>query len=173
MAKNKKLELLTGLVEEFGLSFDDVVSFWTRKGKLKPNKSTVSTKDTTSATSQITLSEKYKAPHGVLPGMYVYTDGLISTEIIAGRQIKAVIGAVSASEILALCLDEEELRANGYYYNGVSAAQWCRNYAKYGVKQGEAFLPSADQLVEIGKSRLKINKSLVAIKADKFSYFWH
>lgn len=168
MVDKKKFELLTGLVEEFGLSFDDVVSFWTKKGKLKPYELAVSTEDTTSKTSQVTFSG-YKAPQGVYPGMYVYTDGLISPEIIKGRQIKSVVGYVKDSEVLAVCLDEANMPWQSFSGEGYIAVKWCRNYAKHGVKQGEAFLPSVRQLKGFANFCKAINASLTALGAATLS----
>lgn len=34
METNKKLELLTGIVDEFNLSVNDVVSYWVKSGRL-------------------------------------------------------------------------------------------------------------------------------------------
>ncbi len=168
MVDSKKFELLTGLVEEFGLSFGDVVSFWTKKGKFKPYELADSTKDTTSTTSQVKFLG-YRAPQGVSPGMYVYTDGLIYPEIVKGRQVKAVVGYVKDSEVLAVCLDEANMQWQGFSGEGYIAAKWCRNYAKHGIKQGEAFLPSVRQLKGLADFCKAINASLTALGAATLS----
>ena len=83
METNKKLELLTGIVDEFNLSVNDVVSYWVKSGRLNLDAATVS--------SQVVSSGKYETPKRVLPGMYIYADGLIYPEIIEGRQVMTVL----------------------------------------------------------------------------------
>lgn len=60
METNKKLELLTGIVDEFNLSVNDVVSYWVKSGRLNLDATTVS--------SQVVSSGKYETPKRVLPG---------------------------------------------------------------------------------------------------------
>ena len=98
METNKKLELLTGIVDEFNLSVNDVVSYWVKSGRLNLDAATVS--------SQVVSSGKYETPKRVLPGMYIYADGLIYPEIIEGRQVMAIVGSVDGSDVLAVCLQE-------------------------------------------------------------------
>ena len=54
--------------------------------------------------SQVVSSGKYETPKRVLPGMYIYADGLIYPEIIEGRQVMAIVGSVDGSDVLAVCL---------------------------------------------------------------------
>lgn len=109
--------------------------------------------------------EVTKTSDKVLPGMYVYSDGLISVDIINGRQIKAIVAYVEGSEVLAVCLREKQLRwsrdvLEAYVTRNITsgqkatkmileiahreklkaeAAQYCYNYAEDSVKHGEAF----------------------------------
>ena len=181
METNKKLELLTGIVDEFNLSANDVVSYWVKSGRLNLDAATVS--------SQVVSSGKYETPKRVLPGMFVYVDGLISSEIIEGRQIKAVVGSVNGSDVLAVCLHEAKLPWASKWlevpeteemlsgkkathkileiaqkeHTKAEAAQWCYNYDRDGVKRGEAFLPSITELEQLCANGVAINASLNAL----------
>ena len=181
METNKKLELLTGIVDEFNLSVNDVVSYWVKSGRLNLDAATVS--------SQVVSSGKYGTPKRVLPGMYIYADGLIYPEIIEGRQVMAIVGSVDGSDVLAVCLQEAclpwssdwlEAKATQKMTGGkeatrkileisrkkrqeAEAAQWCYDYAEDGVKQGEAFLPSLTELEKLFANKAAINASLNAL----------
>lgn len=181
METNKKLELLTGIVDEFNLSVNDVVSYWVKSGRLNLDATTVS--------SQVVSSGKYETPKRVLPGMYIYADGLIYPEIIEGRQVMAIVGSVDGSDVLAVCLQEAclpwssdwlEAKATQKMTGGkeatrkileisrkkrqeAEAAQWCYDYAEDGVKQGEAFLPSLTELEKLFANKAAINASLNAL----------
>ena len=181
METNKKLELLTGIVDEFNLSVNDVVSYWVKSGRLNLDATTVS--------SQVVSSGKYEMPKRVLPGMYIYADGLIYPEIIEGRQVMAIVGSVDGSDVLAVCLQEAclpwssdwlEAKATQKMTGGkeatrkileisrkkrqeAEAAQWCYDYAEDGVKQGEAFLPSLTELEKLFANKAAINASLNAL----------
>ena len=170
METNKKLELLTGIVDEFNLSVNDVVSYWVKSGRLNLDAATVS--------SQVVSS-----------GMYIYADGLIYPEIIEGRQVMAIVGSVDGSDVLAVCLQEAclpwssdwlEAKATQKMTGGkeatrkileisrkkrqeAEAAQWCCDYAEDGVKQGEAFLPSLTELEKLFANKAAINASLNAL----------
>lgn len=117
----------------------------------------------------------------VFPGMYVYANGLISSEIIEGRQIKAVVGYVAGNTVYAVCLRETELpwssdglqvpevqnmaggreatfkilEAAREQKKSAEAAQWCYDYAEDGVKRGEACLPSI------------LEQSMLSVNTDK------
>ena len=124
----------------------------------------------------------------VCSGMFVYADGLISSKIIEGRQIKAVVGYVERNRALAVCLHEVRLPwssdrlevQTGNMVNGLKAtriiletahqrhhtaeaAQWCYNYNQYGVQKGEAFLPSIDEWEKLFTNKTAINASLKAL----------
>ena len=51
----------------------------------------------------------FSAKVKVLPGMYVYADGLISAELITGRWVKAVVGYVEGKTVYGICLKAKEL----------------------------------------------------------------
>lgn len=137
----------------------------------------------------------------ILPGMYVYADGLVSSEIIPNRQIKAVVGYIEDKTVYAVCLqvkrlpwsdsisfyvEETRMMSNGKeatkkiletaWAQGkkAEAAQWCHDYAQDGVKQGEAFLPSLDELKRLSFYRGVINDSLRRLKAAllKQGFYW-
>ena len=181
METNKKLELLTGIVDEFNLSVNDVVSYWMKSGRLNLDAATVS--------SQVVSSRKYETPKRVFPGMYIYADGLIYPEIIEGRQVMAIVGSVDVSDVLAVCLQEACLPWSSDWLHAeatqkmtsgkeatrkileisrekqqkAEAAQWCYDYAEDGVKQGEAFLPSLTELKKLFANKTAINASLKAL----------
>ena len=181
MEKSKKFELLTGIVDEFNLSVNDVVSYWVKSGRLNLDAATVS--------SQVVSSGKYETPKRVLPGMYIYADGLIYPGIIEGRQVMAIVGSVDGSDVLAVCLQEAclpwssdwlEAKATQKMTKGqeatrklleisrkkrqeAEAARWCYDYAEDGVKQGEAFLPSIGELKKLFANKAAINASLNAL----------
>ena len=138
--------------------------------------------------SQVVSSGKYETPKRVLPGMYIYADGLIYPEIIEGRQVMAIVGSVDGSDVLAVCLQEAclpwssdwlEAKATQKMTGGKEAtrkileisrkkrqeaeAQWCYDYAEDGVKQGEAFLPSLTELEKLFANKAAINASLNAL----------
>lgn len=111
------------------------------------------------------------APVCIYPGMYVYDDNFISKELIADRQVKAVVTYLDYHEktVYAICPEINKLPwssdcldVNTRYTDGkritqeivkeaertkkkAEAAQWCYSYAKNGVKAGEAFIPSSDE----------------------------
>ena len=121
--------------------------------------------------------------------MFVYVDGLISSEIIEGRPIKAVVGSVNGSDVLAVCLHEAKLPWASKWlevpeteemlsgkkathkilkiaqkeHTKAEAAQWCYNYDRDGVKRGEAFLPSITELEQLCANGVAINASLNAL----------
>ena len=185
MERNEKLEMLTTLVGELGFSCDDVVNYWKASGKLE--------------TKPLQNETVYQTPEKIMPGMFVYVDGLISSEIIEGRQIKAVVGSVNGSDVLAVCLQEAclpwssdwlEAKATQKMTGGkdatrklleisrnkrqeAEAARWCYDYAEDGVKQGEAFLPSVTELKELFVHQDAINASLNALGAALLDdWYW-
>lgn len=194
MEKNRKLELLAGIMDEFNLSVEDLVAYRKANGKFETNKRARQT----GKMAQVLSTENYQMPEEILPGMYVYADGLICPEIIEGRQIKAVIGYVEGNTAYAVCLQETmlpwssdwlEVRVTQKLTSGkeatrkiieaaqkknrkAEAAQWCYDYAQDGVKQGEAFLPSLTELEKLFANKAVINVSLkklgVPLLDDKY-----
>ena len=180
MERKEKLEKVIALAKEFGLTYTDVMNYWQARGKLEAKQSQSLIPAGTEEASQDQNSAK------VTPGMFVYVDGLISSEIIEGRQIKAVVGSVNGSDVLAVCLQEAclpwssdwlEAKATQKMTGGkeatrklleisrkkrqeAEAARWCYDYAEDGVKQGEAFLPSLTELEKLFANKAAINASL-------------
>lgn len=136
-----------------------------------------------------------------LPGMYVYADGKISSEILPGCQIKAVVGYIEDGMAYAVCLrnkagswtncdafvEEPQIITNGKeatrkilefaekYGRKAYAAQICYDYAEDGVQQGEAFLPSLCEFEKLYVNKVAITTSLEALHADvlfEWSYYW-
>lgn len=191
MERNEKLEMLTALVGELGFSCDDVVNYWKASGKFVSIQFQDETeeKPQSSAPEKTSKAQQYQTPKVVTPGMFVYVDGLISSEIIEGRQIKAVIGYVDGSDVLAVCLHEAKLPWASKWlevpeteemlsgkkathkileiaqkeHTKAEAAQWCYNYDRDGVKRGEAFLPSITELEQLCANGVAINASLNAL----------
>ena len=167
MNKKEKLEMLSYFVGELGLSHKEVAEYLLAED----------------------LSAKATMPQTILPGMYVYADGLIYPEIIEGRQVMAIVGSVDGSDVLAVCLQEAclpwssdwlEAKATQKMIGGkeatrklleisrkkrqeAEAAQWCYDYAEDGVIQGEAFLPSLTELEKLFANKAAINASLKAL----------
>ncbi len=136
----------------------------------------------------------------VRSGMYYYSDGTISSEIISGKCISGVVGWVndSGQHGLVLGLRETELRwlsdyliVGAHVKNGkentrliletaqkqnkkAEAAEWCAAYAFDGVRVGEAFLPSREELVEIFKNFGAIQEALEKINQPRLKKEeWH
>ena len=165
-------------------SFEDLIDGWDRS--IKPE-------DLPAVIEK--LGTVFDIPNGLAPGMYVYADGLISSEIIKGRQIMAIVGFVSQSKVLAVCLRQARLNWSSHYLEtrlddtqemrsgkeatrilvnrvramgaNAEAAEWCFEYDQDGVKKHEAFLPSLLELGHIFSNRQVINASLQALHAER------
>ena len=162
MEKKEKLEMLSYLIDELGLTRKEVSEY-------------LLVEDASSAVAR-----------EIHPGMYVYADDTISSDILPDRQIKAVVGYVEDNTLYAVCLRETHLRwsedmlkvsmfrgwRDGKYATQkileaadrenkkAEAAQWCYDYECDGVKKGEAFLPSLVELFNLFYNRSAINKAL-------------
>lgn len=176
MNKKEKLEQVNHLVQKLGLSPQEAVEYFSAK-----------------VVESSSVVRECEVAVGVLPGMYVYADGLISSEIIEGRQVMAVVGSVDGSDVLAVCLHEAclpwssdwlEAKATQEMTGGkeatrklleisrkkrqeAEAAQWCYDYAEDGVTQGEAFLLSKAELEKLYVNKEAINKSLRILNATE------
>lgn len=142
--------------------------------------------------SGITLlpSKKIVTPKVIETGMFMYADGLIFPEIVVGNQLTSVVGYVGKTEGLAVCLREKQLpwsRDKLYVRmkNNLSgkeatqliveeacregkraeAAQYCFEYAEDGVKAGEAFLASIQELQLVEPNQRRINAALARLQA--------
>ena len=172
MEKKEKLEMLNCLAQKLGVLPQEAVEYFSAK-----------------VVESSSVIRECEVAAGVLPGMYVYVDGLISAELITGRQVKAVVGYVEGKTVYAVCLKAKELpwssdclevKASRDLTDGTEAtavilaaakqkrgkaeaAQWCHDYAEDGVIQGEAFLPSLTELEKLFANKAAINASLKAL----------
>ena len=182
MEKKEKLEMLNCLAQKLGVLPQEAVEYFSAK-----------------VVESSSVIRECEVAAGVLPGMYVYVDGLISAELITGRQVKAVVGYVEGKTVYAVCLKAKELpwssdclevKASRDLTDGTEAtavilaaakqkrgkaeaAQWCHDYAEDGVIQGEAFLPSLTELEKLFANKAAINVSLKALGAALFErWYW-
>ncbi len=172
MKKKEKLEQFYLQAQKLGLSPQEVDEYFLSKDVKAP-----------------AIVQEYQTPAKVLPGMYVYADGLISAELIADRQVKAVVGYVEGKTVYAVCLKERYLPwSSGYLEVEASrnktrgkeatamilvAAQWSYDYAEDGVIQGEAFLSSLTELEKLFANKAAINASLKALGAALLEgWYW-
>lgn len=172
MDKKESLEMIYRQVQKLGLSTKEVAEYLLAKNSL--------------------------ARQTILPGMYVYTDNTISSEI-RNCQIKAIVAYVEDNTVYAVCLRKENLPWSGdgfrvpetqnltdgaeatrvilekvyRWQRKAEAAQWCYDYAYDGVKKGEAFLPSLVEMQKLYKNIWYVNRSLQALGLDPFiSNYW-
>ena len=92
MEKKEKLEMLNCLAQKLGVLPQEAVEYFSAK-----------------VVESSSVIRECEVAAGVLPGMYVYVDGLISAELITGRQVKAVVGYVEGKTVYAVCLKAKEL----------------------------------------------------------------
>lgn len=183
MKKNEKLKVLAAVAESLGLTAEAAAAYF---GKIS-----VHSEETEEAVST-----------GVVcPGMYYYSDGTISEEVFAEKQISGVVGWVddSGQHGLVLGLREtrlpwsgDELEVGAFTESGrentrlileaarkqnkkAEAAEWCVAYDFDGICAGEAFLASRDELVKIFKNLDAVQKALKKINRpllDKYNWYW-
>ena len=166
MNKEEKLEQIYCLAQKLGLSLGEVVDCFSKK------------------------AERCSVTPEIVPGMYVYADGLVSSEIIPNHQIKAVVGYVEEGMVYAVCLKQANLPWSSDFLSvpetktmisgkeatqkileaartrekRAEAAQWCYDYAEDGVKPGEAFLASMNEWTKIFANERAINASLTRLE---------
>ncbi len=180
----KNFNLLEKVITEFGFTPEEVVKNWLASGKVKLRdvESTGLKRDTPDIIGNIS------------PGMFVYSDGLISVEIIPGKQITSVVGAIIGRRVLCVCLRETSIPWSSDFLEvdtrsissgfeatqeilavakeqgkKAEAAEWCAKYARDGVKAGEAFLPSLDEWKAIQPNKKIINQALCRLKVAKLN----
>ena len=180
MKKNGKLKVLAAVAEVLGLTAEEVVAYFG-----KPS----------------VQSEEAVLPDVVCPGMYYYSDGTISAEVLSKKQLSGVVGWVDESSkhglILGLRETElpwsgDELEVGAFTESGrentrlileaarkqnkkAEAAEWCVAYDFDGIQPGEAFLPNGDELVKIFKNLDAVQKALKKINRpllDKYNWYW-
>lgn len=196
MKKNEKFETLTKMVGMAGFQLDEVVAYWQATGQLnttEPKEKTAAPeqpKDLSGIT--ILPSKKIVTPKVIEVGMFMYADGLIFPEIVKGNQITSVVGYAGRTQGLAVCLREKRLPWSSHLlYVGLSenlsgkeatrliveaarrqgkkadAAEYCYTYAEDGVKAGEAFLSSKEELGLLYPGKEYINRALDRLRAEK------
>ena len=149
MEKDEKLKALAAVAESFGLTREEAAAYFSK----------------TSA-----YSEGKKSANVVRPGMYYYSDGTISAEVLSEKQISGVVGWVdeSGEHGLVLGLRETDLE----WFDSI---KWCTKYAYDGILSGEAFLPSKDCFVKIFKNLGAVQKALEKINQPRLkmdSWYW-
>ena len=108
----KKLEVLNGVVKEFGLTEEAVVKSWYENNQISAEflqQLCSLGKKTTFQDVNLIPSKKFVTPKKVEPGMFYYADGLIFPELIKDNQVSAIVGCVDKRCGLALGLRETEL----------------------------------------------------------------
>ena len=178
MEKNEKLKVLVAVVESFGLTPEEVTAYFSK------------------------ISAKTTSVNVACPGMYYYSDGTISADVIQGKQISGVVGWVDESgrHGLVLGLREAKLPWSSDYLvvnlpknadgkentrlileaahqqnKKAEAAEWCAAYAFDGIHAGEAFLPGKAELVKIFKSFDAIQNALEKINQpwlEEDDWYW-
>ena len=190
----KKLEILNGVVKEFGLTAEAVVKSWYENNQISAEflqqLCPVGGK-TTFQDMNFIPSKKFVTPKKVVPGMFYYADGLIFPELIKDNQVSAVVGCVDRNHGLALGLRETELpwSSNFLYVDiptrlsgkeatalilkaaqkvrkNAEAAEWCAEYAFDGIEAGTGFMPSKEELKRVFANRIKLCEALVQLDAD-------
>ena len=175
--------------------------FVTEVQRTEKNKDSVS-EDTDVAKSDVPVF--LNAESGKIKvGMFYYAeDKSFSEELISNKNVSGVVGYVdeSGEHGLIVLLHQKVLRwLSGYLsvaipdgLNGkentrlilefarnrglkAEAAEYCANYAYNGVKAGEAFLPSIEELKYLYKNKRLVNEKLALTKGvDLFNnkYYW-
>ena len=108
----KKLEILNGVVKEFGLTAEAVVKSWYENNQISAEflqQLCSLGKKTTFQDVNLIPSKKFVTPKKIAPGMFYYADGLIFPELIKDNQVSAIVGCVDRNHGLALGLRETEL----------------------------------------------------------------
>ena len=86
----KKLEVLNGVVKEFGLTEEAVVKSWYENNQISAEflqQLCSLGKKTTFQDVNLIPSKKFVTPKKVEPGMFYYADGLIFPEMIKDSQV--------------------------------------------------------------------------------------
>lgn len=174
MEKKEKLKAVAAAAESFNLTAEEVIRYLGQNS---------------------IQSEKANSVDIVCPGMYFYSDGMISADVLPGKQISGIVGWVDESGKHGLVLGLRETNGLAWiddksFYVGASnkkgkdntylllkeaqehqtyanAAAWCVKYDFDGVRAGEAFLPSKDELANIFKNLGAIQTALGKIDQPK------
>lgn len=197
MDKEEKLERVCVMIDQLGLSLGELIDYKKRKNEEKAAK--LNSKRATTLDERFYNVNLNISPGKIKPGMYVYTNGCITSDIISGAKIKGVVGWLERTRVLVVSLREKNLwwssdglavKATVKMVEGqeatrkivevanrknkrAEAAEWCYNFAEDGVEPGEAFLPSESEWHKLFFNLEKINKALNDIKALPLSYvYW-
>ena len=193
----KKLEILNGVVKEFGLTAEAVVKSWYENNQISAEflqQLCSLGKKTTFQDMNFIPSKKFVTPKKIEPGMFYYADGLIFPELIKDNQVSAIVGCVDRNHGLALGLRETELpwSSNFLYVDiptrlsgkeatalilkaaqkvrkNAEAAEWCAEYAFDGIKAGAGFMPSKEELKRIFGNRKKLRESFALLTSGGLS----
>ena len=193
----KKLEILNGVVKEFGLTAEAVVKSWYENNQISAEflqqLCPVGGK-TTFQDMNFIPSKKFVTPKKVVPGMFYYADGLIFPELIKDNEVSAIVGCVEKNHGLALGLRETELPwSRNFLYvdiptrlsgkeatalilkaaqkvrKNAEAAEWCAEYTFDGIKAGTGFLPNKEELKHIFGKRKRLSKSFALLNSGGLS----
>ena len=193
----KKIEILNGVVTEFGLTPEQVIENWAVEGKISADFLNLVANKVKQPSNV-----NFKQPEIILPGMFYYAkENLISPDIIDGLRLSGVVGYVDDSKKhgLIIGLYDTELPWSSDFFGignfGVTdsgrevtkwilaaaqeqgrkaeAVQWCANYAFDGISEGSGFLPSKDEWQKVAKNIRNVNLSLERVNARILKgYYW-
>ncbi len=193
----KKLEILNGVVKEFGLTEEAVVKSWYENNQISAEflqQLCPVGEKTTFQDVNLIPSKKFVTPKKVVSGMFYYADGLIFPELIKDNEVSAIVGCVEKNHGLALGLRETELPwSRNFLYvdiptrlsgkeatalilkaaqkvrKNAEAAEWCAEYAFDGIKAGTGFMPSKEELKRIFGNRKKLRESFALLNSGGLS----
>ena len=192
----KKLEVLNGVVKEFGLTEEAVIKSWYENNQISAEflqqLCSVGGK-TTFQDMNLIPSKKFVTPKKIEPGMFYYADGLIFPELIKDNEVSAIVGCVDRNHGLALGLREAKLpwssdclyvdmpsglcgkeatslilRTAKEKQEKAEAAEWCAEYAFDGIEAGTGFMPSKEELERIFGNRKKLRESFAVLNSECF-----
>lgn len=194
-----KFDTVNALMEQLGLSHEEIVKVWYENSKLSRNflEGLLNCKGEPLAENSLKMQKKISV------GMFYYAeDNLFSKKILANKLISGVVFYVDKNQHgLIIALNQEKLpwssqrdkfdlpaKMNGSENTTLivdalqnsnkkaEAVEYCANYSQNGIQKGQAFLPSLDELKLIGHNFDRINKSLSKIcGADLLvedGYYW-
>ena len=145
MEKSERLKAVGAVAESLGLTAKEVIAYF---GK---------------ASVQF---EEAASVNVVCPGMYYYSDGTISAEVLSEKQISGVVGWVDDSGRHGLVLGLREVRLPWF-----ASLKWCTKYAFDGIYG--ALSPTREGLVEIFKNLDAIQKALWQINMPLLRNSWY
>lgn len=178
-----KMKKIASLLEKLELTPQEVVTDWICRGEIDLKQ------------IQIALSQKQKETVFVTSkkeidvGMFLYSDGKISTTYTEGKSIALVLDInQDKGTMLMMCLHKEILPFSTHNFNidtvglksgmnathfisqmvedadnaSVEAVQYCLDYSDAFVEQGQAFLMTVDEVKALEPNLVKICSALHA-----------